>query len=73
MNMYFGANKTPVELKKGHLEDLILEICILMLMTNSTESHGKNELSWRILIKSIIAQIISVCVNKCKVKCGTHH
>ena len=30
----------------------------MVLMVNGTESHGKNLISWKTLIKSIIAQII---------------
>ena len=57
--MDFGANKTPVEvIKKGAFG----RTYILMLMLNGTESHGKNLMSWEILIKSIIAQIIMVLV-----------
>ena len=57
--MDFGANKTPVEvIKKGAFG----RTYILVLMLNGTESHGKNLMSWEILIKSIIAQIIMVLV-----------
>ena len=41
--MDFGVNKTPVEvIKKVHLEELILETFILVLMARGTENHGKN-------------------------------
>ena len=57
--MDFGANKTPVEvIEKGAFG----RTYILVLMLNGTESHGKNLMSWEILIKSIIAQIIMVLV-----------
>ena len=39
-------------------------------MVNVMENHGKNLMSWKILIQSIIAQII-MSVNKCGVKCET--
>ena len=40
------------------LEELVLETFTLVLIVNGTESHGKNLMSWEILIKSITAQII---------------
>ena len=44
--MDFGANKTLVEIiKEVHLEELILETFILILMVNGIESHGKNLMS----------------------------
>ena len=44
--MDFGSNKTPVEIiKKVHLEELILETFILVLMVNGTKNHGKNLMS----------------------------
>ena len=43
MNMDFGANKTPVQyLRKEHLEELILEIFILVLIVNDTKNYGNN-------------------------------
>ena len=53
--MDFGA-------KKKHLVELILETFILMLMVNGTEAHRKNVVSWEILIRSIIAQIMMMLV-----------
>ena len=53
--MDFGA-------KKKHVVELILETFILMLIVNGTETHGKNVMSWEILIRSIIAQIIIMSV-----------
>ena len=44
------------------LEELVLETFTLVLIENGTESHGKNLMSWEILIKSIIAQIIMMFV-----------
>ena len=40
-------------------------------MESDTESHGKNLIIQKIVIKSIIAQIIDVSVNKYGVKCAT--
>ena len=59
--MDFGGNKTPIEvIKEEHLEGLILEIFILMLIIDCIKSHGKNLMSQRILIRIIIAQIIKM-------------
>ena len=61
MSMDFGGNKTPIEvIKEEHLEGLILEIFILMLIIDCIKSHGKNLMSQRILIRIIIAQIIKM-------------
>ena len=61
--MDFGANKKPVEvIKKARLKGHILQIFILVLMKNGTKSHGKNLISWKNLIKSIIPQIIMMLV-----------
>ena len=44
--MDFSANKRPVEvIKKVHLEELILETFILILVVNGMESNGKNSMS----------------------------
>ena len=48
-------------LKKAHLEEHILELFILVLMENSTESHGKLFLSVRI---SYCVHIFGVAVLK---------
>ena len=45
-----------------HLEELISETFILVLMKSGTESHGKNLMIWKILIRSIIVQIIMTLV-----------
>ena len=59
--MDFGGNKTSIEvIKEEHLEGLILEIFILMLIIDCIKSHGKNLMSQRILIRIIIAQIIKM-------------
>ena len=47
--------------------EFILETFILVLIVSGTENHGKNLMSWEILIRSIIAQN----VNKYGVYCGT--
>ena len=61
--MDFGANKTPIEvIKEGALEVLILEAFILVLMGSCTKSHGKSWIGWKILIRSIIAQVIMMLV-----------
>ena len=44
------------------LEERILEAFILVLMESDTESHEKNLISWKILIRSIIAQVIMILV-----------
>ena len=41
-----------------HLEEIILEISIPVLMVNSTESHGKNLMSYKVLTKNIAKMII---------------
>ena len=65
--MDFGANKTPNGVvTEGAFEERILEICILVLLESGTKSYGNNFISWNILIRSFIAQVIttSVSVNK---------
>ena len=61
--MDIGANKTPVEvIKEGVFGGISLETFILVLMVNGIESHGKNLMSWKILIRGIIAQIVMMLV-----------
>ena len=61
--MDFGANKMPIEvIKEGALEEHISETFILVLVESGTKSHGNNSISWKILIRSIIAQIIMIAV-----------
>ena len=50
---------------------LTLDTFILVLMKSRTENHEKNLISSKILIRSIIAEIIDVSVNKYGVKCRT--
>ena len=55
-----------------HLEVLISETFILVLMGSGTKSHKKSLISSKILIRSIIVQVIMMLsVNKYGVKCGT--
>ena len=50
--MDFGANLAPVEvIKKGALEELILQIFILMLIVNGIKTHGRNLRSKILLLK----------------------
>ena len=71
--MDFGADKSPVEvIKKEHLEEAILQISILVLIINGIKTHGKNLMSSRILIKSIIVQVIML-VLKNMVLSVVHH
>ena len=59
--MGFGTNKTHVEvIKEGAF---ILETFILVLLENGTENHGNNLTNWKILIRSIIVQIIMMWVS----------
>ena len=51
------------EIKKVRLEEPILRTFILVLMGSGTENHGQNSISWKVLIKSIIAQIIMISVS----------
>ena len=48
------------------MEEHILETFILVLLERSTKSHGKNSISQKILMKSIIAQVIMMLdsINK---------
>ena len=46
-----------------HFGELIFETSILVLMVNDTEHHGKNFMSREILVKSIIAQIITMLMS----------
>ena len=46
-----------------HLEVLILETFIVVLMENGTKIHGKDLISWKILIRSIIAKVILMLVS----------
>ena len=60
--MDFGANKTPVEVIR---EGAFGESYFRNTYSGVTESQGKNLISWKIFIRSFIAQIImmSVLIN----------
>ena len=61
--MDIGANKTPVEvIKEGVFGGTSLQTFILVLMVNGIESDGKNLMSSKILIRSIIVQIVMMLV-----------
>ena len=61
--MDIGANKTPVEvIKEGVFGGTSLETFILVLMVNGIESDRKNLMSSKILIRSIIVQIVMMLV-----------
>ena len=57
--MDFGANKMPIEvIKEGAFgRTYFRDIYSLVLMKSGTERHGKNLIRWKILIRSIIAQL----------------
>ena len=56
-------------LEKVHLEVLIIETFILVLLEIGTKNHGKNSISGKILINC--SHYYEVSVNKYGVKCGT--
>ena len=63
MNMDFGANKTPVEvINESTFGGTYCRNIYLVLMVNGIKSHGKNLMSWKILIRSIIVQITMMLV-----------
>ena len=47
---------------KEHLEKLILETFVLVIIVNGIESDRKNLMSYKVLTKSIIAQFIMMLV-----------
>ena len=57
-------------LEKDLSEELISEIFILALIVDGIESHGKNLMSQKILIKGII-NYYDTSLNKYGAKCGT--
>ena len=72
--MDFGANKTPVEvIKEGAFGGTYFRDIILVLMANGIESHGKNLMLQKILIKSITVQIIMMLVSINMVLSVEHH
>ena len=57
--MDFGANKTHVEIiKKGAFGGTYFRGIYVVLMVNGMESHEKNLMSLKILIKSIIMLVL---------------
>ena len=72
--MDFGANKTPVEvIKEGAFGGTYFRDIILVLMANGIESHGKNLMLQKILIKSITVQIIMMLVSINMMLSVEHH
>ena len=72
--MDFGANKTPVEvIKEGAFGGTYFRDIILVLMANGIESHGKNLMLQKILIKSITVQVIMMLVSINMVLSVEHH
>ena len=72
--MDFGANKMPIEvIREGAFKVLILETLILVLLENGTKSHGNNLVSWKILSRSIFAQVIMMLVLINMVLNAQHH
>ena len=54
------------------MEEDILETFIQVLMESGTETPGKNLVSWKILIRSIVcSNYYDISVNEYGVKCGT--
>ena len=56
-------------LKKEHLEAHVLETFILVSMVDGIENCGEILMTLKVLIVSIITEIIDVSVNKHNVKC----
>ena len=62
--MDLSANKTPIEeLGKVCLGVLILDTFIVVLLKSDTKNHGRNLISWTILIRIFIFQIIMMSVS----------
>ena len=61
--MGLGAYKTPIKvIKKGALGETYCRDIYSFVNSNGTEIHGKNLMRWERLVKSIIAQIITMLV-----------
>ena len=61
--MDFGANKTPVEVtKEGAFGGTYFRDVYSGVNGIGTESHGNNLMSWKILIRGIIVQLIMMLV-----------
>ena len=58
--MDFGVDNTPVDvIEEGSFErNYFLKTFILVLMRSGTKSHGKSLISSKILIRSIMAQVL---------------
>ena len=62
--MDLSANKTPIEeLGKVCLGALILDTFIVVLLKSDTKNNGRNLISWTILIRIFIFQIIMMLVS----------
>ena len=60
--MDFSANKTPIEIKQLIKEGAFCGTYFRDIYSGGTKSHGNNLISWKILIKSIIALVITMLV-----------
>ena len=58
--MDFGVDNTPVDvIEEGSFKrNYFLKTFILVLMRSGTKSHGKSLISSKILIRSIMAQVL---------------
>ena len=62
--MDLSANKTPIEeLGKVCLGALTLDTFIVVLLKSDTKNNGRNLISWTILIRIFIFQIIMMSVS----------
>ena len=62
--MDFSPNKKPIGvIKEGAFGGTYFREFVLVLMESGTERHGKNLISWKISIKSIVVQIIVMSVS----------
>ena len=61
--MDFGANKTPVKvIKEGAFGETYFTDIYSSVNEKLYKNHGKNLISWKILIRTIIVQIIPMLV-----------
>ena len=61
--MDFGAKKLPIEVIKEHaFGGTCFKDIYSSVKGKCRESHGKNSINWKILIKSIIFRIIMMSV-----------
>ena len=62
--MDFGGNKRPIEvIKEGAFGGTYFRNIYSGVNETGTKSHGKNLISQKILIRSIIAQVIMILVS----------